>query len=298
MTDGTQRTDSAASSPAGAPQPSQGPEQPRWGGRVLPANTGRSSEADGSRERGGGNARDGAGDTDQELGRRVHHQRAAGSRLAFDDDWPPERSPSGVALWFWWTVATVLGWALAGAGVGAVFQQSDATPLQYVFVPLIALFQWLLLRRHFARASWWLVATAGGTLMAALIYAALLALPESAFGAPTSGLRTGTSDLTDGIAIATAQWLVLRRTVRGASLWLPATISPLALFGWLDYQRGAAAAELIDNLSRQDQIGLAAVNTAIIGLFVGVLTGAVLMRLVEEPRHAEDVVAGDQRPVA
>jgi hypothetical protein len=208
--------------------------------------------------------------------------------LDVDDEAPPERSPSGVALWFWWTIATTLGWALTGACVGAVFNQGDATPLQYVFVPLTALFQWLLLRRHFARASWWLLATAGGSLVAALIYALLLALPAATFGAPTSGLRSGISDLADGIALATAQWLVLRRTVRGASLWLPAVISPLALFGWLDYQRGVAAAEVIDNLSRADQIGLAAVNTAILGLFVGVLTGAVLMRLVEEPRTLDE----------
>ncbi len=160
----------------------------------------------------------------------------------------------------------------------------SATPLQYVFVPLTALFQWLLLRRHFARASWWLLATAVGSVVAGLFYAGLLALPEATFGPPTSGLRSGISDLTDGFALGVAQWLILRRSVRGAERWIPATVSPLAIFGWLDFQRGREAAEAIGFLTPGARVALAATNTAILGLLIGVLTGALLMRLVEEPR--------------
>jgi hypothetical protein len=77
---------------------------------------------------------------------------------------------------------------------------------------------------------------------------------------------------------------VLRRTVRDATRWFPATIAPLALFAWLDFQRGLAPAPIVETLSRASQIGQAAISGALVGLLLGGLTGAVLMRLVEEPR--------------
>src|SRR5436190_13128374 len=166
-------------------------EQPSWEGRVLPANTGRGSAAAPN-----GAAGSAAG-------------RAPGDEADIGDEGPPERTPSGWALWFWWTVVTMAGWALAGACAGAVFNQGDATPWQYVFLPLTAIFQWLLLRRHFAHAWWWLVATTAGAAVAGLIYAGLLTLPEATLGPATSGLRTGISHYTDALALATAQWLVL-----------------------------------------------------------------------------------------
>jgi hypothetical protein len=235
---------------------------------VVPANTGRGGDRAGV-------------DEGREPAAASPNGAAAHGQAEIGGEGPPERTPSGVALWGWWTVATIAGWALAGACVGAAFDQGSATPWQYVFVPLTGLFQWLLLRRHFARASWWLLATTAGAAVAGLIYAGLLALPEATFGPPTSGLRSGISDLTDGIALATAQWLVLRRTVRGAERWFPAVIAPLALFGWLDLQRGRAVADVVESVSRTGLIALAAANTALLGLLIGALTGAALMRLVE-----------------
>jgi hypothetical protein len=248
-----------------APHENRRTEQPGWEGRILPGNTGRNQPTADAGERAASTA-NGAAVTEE---------------AGFDAEDLPERSPSGGALWFWWTVATMAGWALVGAIAGAVFGQSDASPWPYVVLPLSALFQWLLLRRHFARASWWLLASTAGAAVAGLIYAGLLALPAETFGPPTSGLRSSISDLADGIALATAQWLVLRRTVRGAAWWFPAAMVPFILFALLDFQRGLAAAEVVENISRSSLIGLAAANTGLLGLLLGALTGFVLARLVE-----------------
>jgi hypothetical protein len=248
-------TETEPASADAAPRPSR-PEAPSWEGRVLPANTRREDPAGGAR--------------------RVGSDEA-------DEDYP-ERTPSGASLWFWWTVATVLGWAVAAACF-ATFVDLETQPWWwYAFLPLTGLFQWLLLRRHFARASWWLLATAAGAAVAGVVFLGLLALPEATFGPPTSGLRFGISDLTDGLALGVAQWLVLRQSVRGAARWFPATVSPLAIFAWLDFQRGAQAAQTVDFTSMPERIAVAATNNAIAGLLIGLLTGALLMRLVEEPK--------------
>ena len=261
MTDNEQQFGTTGTEPASsdaAPRPAR-PEAPSWEGRVLPANTRRDDSPGGA---------EGAG--------RVGDDGA-------DEDYP-ERTPSGTALWFWWTVATALGWALAAACFASFFDLDTQPWWWYAFLPLTGLFQWLLLRRHFARASWWLVATAAASAVAGVIFLGLLALPAASFGAPTSGLRFGISDLTDGFALAIAQWLVLRQSVRGAARWIPATVSPMAIFAWLDFQRGRQAAQTLDFLATPERIGVAATNNAIVGFLIGALTGAVLMRLVEEPK--------------
>ncbi len=193
-----------------------------------------------------------------------------------------ERTPAGAALWAWWAAATAAGWGLAGALIGATISEVGS-PWQYVFVPLSAAGQWLVLRRRFARASLWLVATAAGAAVAGLAYAVLLALPAAIAGPPTSGLRLGLSTLVDGVALGVAQWLVLRRAVRGAGWWIPATMAPLWLFGLLDLSRGLEPATIPAGLTTAERVQLNGINAAIIGLFMGAVTGGVLMQLVRQP---------------
>ena len=84
--------------------------------------------------------------------------------------------PRGAALWAWWAAITAAGWTAAGfAYATLVPMQLDVA--QYLFLPLSAVGQWWLLRQHFARASVWLLATAGGSALAALGLITLEALP-------------------------------------------------------------------------------------------------------------------------
>ncbi|HEU5315262.1 MAG TPA: hypothetical protein VFX49_04090, partial [Chloroflexota bacterium] len=114
--------------------------------------------------------------------------------------------PRGMMLWAAWAGATALGWAVAGVAYALAGPRDDL--VQYLFLPVSAVGQWLLLRRHFARASWWLVATAGGCAVAAGALAGLQALPESLAGPPDSGVRAGLSRVADGLSLGVAQWLV------------------------------------------------------------------------------------------
>lgn len=209
--------------------------------------------------------------------------------MAREESWERqrvERQPNGFSLWGWWIVATAAGWALAGALIGA-FVDSTGSPLQYSFLPLTALGQWLILRRHFAQASWWIVATIGGALVAGIAYTVILGLPAEQFGPPTSGARIGLSTIVDGLALGVAQWLVLRGNVPGTRWWIPAAAGPLWLFAAIELDRGTEAAELLESFSYSDQIALAATSLGIVGALVGMVTGGVLMWLVEQPRFDE-----------
>jgi hypothetical protein len=199
-------------------------------------------------------------------------------------DGEDERPPAGAALWWWWVLATTAGWLLAGALIGLVGLEVD-DPRLYLFVPLTAVGQWLVLRRRFARASIWLLATAGGVAIAAVAYLVILALPASLLGPRTSGVRAGLSSMADGAALAMTQWLALRGTVRGASRWIPAAMAPLWFFGSLALSQGTAPVEPPVGLDLAEQVQLAAINAGMQGLALGALTGLVLIQLVREPRQ-------------
>ncbi|HEV2125311.1 MAG TPA: hypothetical protein VGW38_21385 [Chloroflexota bacterium] len=209
--------------------------------------------------------------------------------MAGEESWERqtvEQQPTGFSLWGWWIVATAAGWGLAGGLIGA-FVHSSGSPLQYSFLPLTALGQWLILRRHFAQASWWIVATTGGALVAGIAYTLILRLPVDQFGPATSGARIGLSTIFDGLALAVAQWLVLRGNVPGTRWWIPADAGPLWFFAALELDRGTEAAELLETLNYLDQIALAATSLGIVGAMVGMATGGVLMWLVQQPRMDE-----------
>jgi hypothetical protein len=92
----------------------------------------------------------------------------------------------------WWPLATIAGWAIAGALGGALpvggavtGRGVDIGPLGFVAVGMVvvsamgllsSLLQWLILRQQAARAAWWIWTTAGGIALGMLAAAALLAL--------------------------------------------------------------------------------------------------------------------------
>ena len=68
----------------------------------------------------------------------------------------PLASPAspGWALWLEWVVASSVGWALGRVVVGGVLGVGDVLG--------VGVLQWLVLRRHVARAGWWVVASTVG----------------------------------------------------------------------------------------------------------------------------------------
>jgi hypothetical protein len=99
---------------------------------------------------------------------------------------------------YWWPLATLSGWAIAGAltsalpvGGAVTGRGIDIGPLGFVAHAvatvlaiglLSGLFQWLILKRQADRAGRWVWITAGGVILGMLVAAALLLGPASATG--------------------------------------------------------------------------------------------------------------------
>ncbi len=258
-----------------------GKETP-WEGRVVPANRdrpfGAAKDVAGAvrkptGDRGKGSARDNGDDERQ--------------RAYLEED-TPAGYPRGGTLWAWWGVATTLGWTLAGLCIGLLVTEGNA--LQYAFLPLPAIGQWLILRRHFVRAGMWLVANVAATLVAALAYVVLLALPESLLGPVDSGMRQGLSGVADGLALGMAQWWVLRGSVRGAERWIFAAGAPLWLFFALPVLGfGTESVPLGPTVDMATRVLGFTTTLGTVGILSGALTGGVLAWLVDQPRLWEEV---------
>jgi hypothetical protein len=92
----------------------------------------------------------------------------------------------------WWPLATISGWAIAGALSGALpfggavtGRGLDIGPLGFVAVAVVTVltigllsgvFQWLILRRQLDRSGRWVWITAGGIALAMLVAAVILGL--------------------------------------------------------------------------------------------------------------------------
>ncbi|RMF00524.1 MAG: hypothetical protein D6768_12605 [Chloroflexi bacterium] len=127
-----------------------------------------------------------------------------------------------------WTLACTLGWLIGWALLGEIW-----------IGPVLGLAQWLALRELSPRSSWWIVATTVGWLAGWwLLVSGVLVSPGSGF---ISSLFGG---VVAGTLVGVAQWLLLRRWLPSAVVWVTANA-----LGWA--------------------LGFA-------GLLGGVLTGAVI----------------------
>lgn len=98
------------------------------------------------------------------------------------------------------------GW-LAGGGTGSVLQ-------------------WFILRRHVARAGWWVVVSLVG-----LTIGAGISFLVSQYVVLTAGLTAAFASVgaTVGLGVGTAQWIMLRLHFRQAGWWVPASVAGYAL---------------------------------------------------------------------
>ncbi|NJC96039.1 MAG: hypothetical protein FIB03_06845 [Anaerolineae bacterium] len=103
--------------------------------------------------------------------------------------------------------------------------------LMYVFVPFIGLstgaLQYVLLRKVLPRMGWWVPATVGGWLLGVF----LLALPGWLGWTGTPPDNLDLVFLVMGLAIGTAQWVLLQRRLARAGWWIAANILGWGLLG-------------------------------------------------------------------
>jgi len=114
-------------------------------------------------------------------------------------------------IWVQWVLATTVGWVLGlslGNEVGVGI--------------FIGVAQWVVLRRYFSQAWWWIVASAAGWIAGwAIIISGLVV-------SPGRGLLTAiVSGTIFGLTMGVAQWIIFRRWVKLSGLWVL-----LSIPGW------------------------------------------------------------------
>ncbi len=183
-----------------------------------------------------------------------------------------ERTHVGWGFWFWWVLASTVGYAVGNAAgmkvvqavVGAAEYRAKgfvvAIPLLVVMTgAAVGVMQWLILRRQLRRTGWWVLASIVGWVVgtaAATLGILLVGLQE--FSPVSSSIVIG---VVVGAVAGVMQWLILRRQLRRTGWWVLAST-----VGWAV---GAAAT---------GAIGLPAV-----GAVSGAITGIALVRLLRQP---------------
>lgn len=154
------------------------------------------------------------------------------------------RTKSDWTIWIQWVLATTIGWALGLAITGEIG-----------IGVFIGIAQWIVLRRYFSEAGWWVLASAVGWIAGWALISSGSVIP------PGGGLvNTMIAGVVFGLTVGIAQWLVLRKWVKLASMWIL-----LSLPGWT--------------------IGLFGIlGTILVGVVVGAITGFALDFLLRFPR--------------
>jgi len=171
-------------------------------------------------------------------------------------------------IWPQWVLANAVAGAVALAVTGAIFRASslDADLVVVVFGLLIGAalgtMHWLVLRRRIRQAYLWVVASVVGGVV--------LAMLSLAMGGAVGGLLGG---LRIGAVLGIMQWLVLRRWISRAYLYLLASIGGFAL--------ALSAGEAV-GFSLGGSAGWLAGGT-ILGIITGTITGAALVWLLHQP---------------
>ena len=147
------------------------------------------------------------------------------ARLAQQPASRPDGKP-GWRLWFLWSVvsAIVWGWSMDPSSFGKPRSVVILESLPAINVPeygsvaaggaALAVFQWLLLRRHVGGAIRWVLASLLGVFLSAQVVGRVRVFDADL------GLILGVTLY--GMLVGILQWLVLRRQVPRAWLWVPA----------------------------------------------------------------------------
>jgi hypothetical protein len=192
-------------------------------------------------------------------------------------------------VWLQWAFASGLGGAVGFALADAVLHTFSealyrATAEIVIFGLLgasMGTLQWLVLRRHFSQAGWWVAASAvGGTLVG---------IGGAFYGSKVQVNLVIVYGLV-GIILGALQWLVLRRRISRSGWWMVVSV-----LGW------ALAVPVVQSLDRlglmrglSETIGLI-LGSGLVGMVVGIVTGGLLVWLLWQS-SGRTVVAAAQEP--
>ena len=179
-----------------------------------------------------------------------------------------ERANAGWRTWLHWVLASAASGAVTMTVTGALVRAGSTDPavVVAVFGLLIGVSlgttQWLVLRRQVPWAYRWVLASALGGMAVGILG---LAMGE-AVGGPFGGSVIGA-----GLGIM--QWLVLRRLISRAYVWVLASVLGFAL----GLTAGEATGFAVDG-----SVGWL-VGGSVQGVVVGAITGSALVWLVRQP---------------
>lgn len=187
-----------------------------------------------------------------------------------------------------WLIASILGYGLVGVmfhfpsgfppntdvfNSGAFFGGAMQGFLSGLAVGFL---QWLVLRRHIAHASRWMLWTAVGL---GAVHAFGDALPDRV-AIPIIGLA-------GGLVLGAAQWFVLRYVFDKAWNWIVAT----GVSWTVGINLGLALIEVMGLRDRAWTPGVGATEHGVVGLVAGIVvglaTGVLLSRMQKRLREAE-----------
>jgi len=192
-------------------------------------------------------------------------------------------------VWLLWSFASGLGGAVGFALADAVLNTfSEALYMAMAEIVIfgflgtaMGILQWLVLRKHFSQAGWWVAASAvGGTLVG---------IGVVSYGNKVQGNLVIFYSLV-GIILGTLQWLVLRRRISQSGWWMV-----VSLLGW------ALAVPIVQSLDRLELMGGLSETIGLIlgfglmGMVVGIVTGGLLVWLLSQS-SGRKVVAAAQEP--
>ena len=193
-------------------------------------------------------------------------------------------------VWLQWALASGLGSAVGFALADAVLNTfSEALYKAMAEIVIFGLLgaamgtlQWLVLRRHFSQAGWWVAASAVGGTLVGIIGAASYGSKVKVNLVIVYGLV--------GIILGALQWLVLRRRISRSGWWMVAS-----LLGWA---LAVLAVQSLDRLGLMrglsETIGLI-LGSGLAGTVVGIVTGGLLVWLLWQS-SGRTVVAAAQEP--
>jgi hypothetical protein len=192
-------------------------------------------------------------------------------------------SKAGAGFWLLWIAASTVGFALGSTAFQYAGKlTTDAAPgvialaVAIGLYPLVAtlpgFLHWLILRRWFPCAGWWILASGAGTLLGYLAMGLGLGVADTKGETAFARLAVPASMVVAGGVVGALQWFVLRRWVSRAGWWVLA--SSLSWF---------AAEFAYLQLTRANE-GNLLWGAAASGTISGAITGLTLVGLMRNTR--------------
>lgn len=160
-----------------------------------------------------------------------------------------------------------MGRLVADASPALLFAASRVT-IVVVAVTLPSFLHWLILRRWFSRAGWWVLASTVGSLLGFIPLGLALAVADTHGDTVFARIAAPAAIALAGAVAGVVRWLVLRRWVSRAGWWiLASTISWFGVtFAFMSLTRGADVHLFLGG--------------SVSGALSGVITGLALVWLI------------------